>query len=111
MWDWMAGEFTLVEARRVVRAVVGGERWVSISSGSLQIHHEAGESKTDEVSVAEFLPNFEPRVRKALRVLLGEKGEQRVRMGLAKDGSGVGGEYPIHWLNFGVETGRRTGYP
>ncbi|RSH94057.1 glucokinase [Saitozyma podzolica] len=41
-------------------------------------------------SVAEFLPNFEPRVRKALKVLLGEEGEKRVRMGLAKDGSGVG---------------------
>ncbi|RXK39485.1 hexokinase [Tremella mesenterica] len=41
-------------------------------------------------SVAEFLPNFESRVRKALRVLLGEAGEARVRIGMAKDGSGVG---------------------
>lgn len=41
-------------------------------------------------SVAEFLPGFEGRVREALVVLLGEKGEKRVRMGLAKDGSGVG---------------------
>lgn len=41
--------------------------------------------------MAEFLPNFEQRVRKALKVLLGEDGEKRVRMGLAKDGSGVGG--------------------
>lgn len=45
------------------------------------------------ISVAEFLPNFESRVRKALRSLLGEAGEKRVRMGLAKDGSGVGGEF------------------
>lgn len=40
--------------------------------------------------MAEFLPGFEGRVRDALRVLLGEKGASRVRMGLAKDGSGVG---------------------
>jgi hexokinase len=42
--------------------------------------------------VAEFLPGFQDRVREALTVLLGEKGEKRVRMGLAKDGSGVGGQ-------------------
>ena len=42
-------------------------------------------------SVVEFLPNFEPRVRKALATLLGEAGEKRIRMGMAKDGSGVGG--------------------
>ena len=43
-------------------------------------------------SVAEFLPNFQTRVRETLKILLGEAGEKRVRMGLAKDGSGVGGE-------------------
>jgi hypothetical protein len=43
-------------------------------------------------SVAEFLPNFETNVRKALRELLGEEGEKRIKMGMAKDGSGVGGE-------------------
>jgi hexokinase len=43
-------------------------------------------------SVAEFLPGFEGRVRDALKVLLGEDGAKRVRIGLAKDGSGVGGE-------------------
>jgi hypothetical protein len=31
-------------------------------------------------------------VRDALKVLLGEDGAKRVRIGLAKDGSGVGGE-------------------
>lgn len=40
--------------------------------------------------MAEFLPGFEGRVREALKVLLGEKGESRMRIGLAKDGSGVG---------------------
>ncbi|WVQ78326.1 hypothetical protein IAT38_000411 [Cryptococcus sp. DSM 104549] len=41
-------------------------------------------------SVAEFLPRFEDRVRAALKVLLGPEGSARVKMGLAKDGSGVG---------------------
>jgi hexokinase len=46
-------------------------------------------------SVAEFLPFFEERVRVALRDVLGEEGEKRVVIGLAKDGSGVGGKlYP-----------------
>lgn len=42
-------------------------------------------------SVAEFLPEFEGRVRIALKEILGAEGEKRVRIGLAKDGSGVGG--------------------
>lgn len=41
-------------------------------------------------TVAEFLPNFEARMRAALREVLGVEGEQRIKMGLAKDGSGVG---------------------
>jgi hexokinase len=36
-------------------------------------------------------PGFEEHMRKALRVLLGEEVEKQVEMGLAKDGSGVGG--------------------
>jgi hexokinase len=43
-------------------------------------------------SVAEFLPFFEERVRAALRDTIGQDAEQRVTFGLAKDGSGVGGE-------------------
>nr|ODN77343.1 hexokinase [Cryptococcus depauperatus CBS 7841] len=41
-------------------------------------------------SVVEFLPRFNERVRTALEVLLGVEGAARIRMGLAKDGSGVG---------------------
>lgn len=41
-------------------------------------------------SVAEFLPFFEERLRAALKHILGEEGEKRVIIGLAKDGSGVG---------------------
>ncbi|SPO39270.1 probable glucokinase [Pseudozyma flocculosa] len=41
-------------------------------------------------SVIEFYPHFEERMREGLRDLLGEDAERRVKIGLAKDGSGVG---------------------
>lgn len=41
-------------------------------------------------SVAQYLPNFEDHMRVALRKLLGDEGEKRISIGLAKDGSGVG---------------------
>ena len=37
-------------------------------------------------------PGFEELMREALRILLGEEVEKQVEMGLAKDGSGVGGK-------------------
>lgn len=43
-------------------------------------------------SVVEFLPFFQERMREALRDMVGEEAEKRTRFGLAKDGSGVGGE-------------------
>lgn len=43
-------------------------------------------------SLIQFYPNFEPRLRESLRLLIGEEVERRVDIGLAKDGSGVGGE-------------------
>ena len=42
-------------------------------------------------SVAEFLPHFEERLRAALRQTIGDDAEKRIQIGLAKDGSGVGG--------------------
>ncbi|KAF9520373.1 hypothetical protein BS47DRAFT_1370488 [Hydnum rufescens UP504] len=42
-------------------------------------------------SMAEHYPYFEVRVREALRVVLGHEVEQRIKIGMAKDGSGVGG--------------------
>ncbi|KAK8869754.1 hypothetical protein IAR55_000322 [Kwoniella newhampshirensis] len=41
-------------------------------------------------SLAEFLPGFFDRVREALVVVLGKESSDRIKMGLAKDGSGVG---------------------
>lgn len=43
-------------------------------------------------SLVEFYPEFEDHIREALRQIegVGEKGEKRIRIGIAKDGSGVG---------------------
>ena len=43
-------------------------------------------------SLVEYYPGFEEYIREALREIegIGEKGEKRVRIGIAKDGSGVG---------------------
>lgn len=43
-------------------------------------------------SLVEFYPGFENYVREALREIegIGEQGEKRIRIGIAKDGSGVG---------------------
>lgn len=43
-------------------------------------------------SLVEFYPNFEDYIREALREIegIGKHGEKRIRIGIAKDGSGVG---------------------
>ncbi|KAK0874080.1 glucokinase [Friedmanniomyces endolithicus] len=43
-------------------------------------------------SLVEFYPNFEEYIREALREIpqIGVRGERRIRIGIAKDGSGVG---------------------
>jgi hexokinase len=43
-------------------------------------------------SLVEFYPNFEEHIRDALREVpeIGAQGEKRIRIGIAKDGSGVG---------------------
>src|ERR1700690_545802 len=44
-------------------------------------------------SLVENYPNFERTLRESLRALVGKEVEQRVDIGMAKDGSGVGGEF------------------
>ena len=44
-------------------------------------------------SLVQFYPRFDERVRQALKELVGEECESRVQIDLAKDGSGVGGEF------------------
>jgi len=41
-------------------------------------------------SLFEFYPNFEQRLRRSLRILVGQEAEEQVKIGRAKDGSGVG---------------------
>ena len=71
---------------------------VILSTGKMD---ESTEVNVDEESVidigvdgslVEYYPGFEEYIREALREVegIGEKGEKRVRIGIAKDGSGVG---------------------
>ena len=43
-------------------------------------------------SLAEHYPHFETRMRKALRAIVGDEAEKHIEVGMAKDGSGVGGK-------------------
>lgn len=47
-------------------------------------------------SLIQFYPNFEVKLRESLCALVGEDVEKRVEIGLAKDGSGVGGKRHRH---------------
>jgi hexokinase len=49
-------------------------------------------SITRERSLVENYPNFEQTLRESLRAVVGQEVEGRVNLGMAKDGSGVGGE-------------------
>lgn len=42
--------------------------------------------------MVQFYPGFEDRLRDALRDIVGEEAEKNVVIGMAKDGSGVGGK-------------------
>jgi hexokinase len=44
-------------------------------------------------SLIEFYPNYEKSLRESLKLLVGEEVERRVDIGMAKDGSGVGGGF------------------
>ena len=62
--------------------------------------------QADAVSLAEFLPNFLDRVREALGIILGEKGGKRIKIGLAKDGSGVGAALTALQAKKALDSGR-----
>jgi hexokinase len=58
-----------------------------------QTEHDKGEGGIGvgvDGSLVEHYPRFEERLREALKVLLGSTAEQRIKIGMAKDGSGVG---------------------
>lgn len=65
---------------------------INPSGGEVEIADEDMIDVGVDGSLVEFYPNFEDHIRAALRGIpeIGEQGEKRIRIGIAKDGSGVG---------------------
>ncbi|KAL9086803.1 MAG: hypothetical protein Q9165_006950 [Trypethelium subeluteriae] len=89
------------EAVKAIASAVGrrAARLSAVAIGAVVLNSEKlSESETEPVdvgvdgSLVEFYPGFEEYIREALREVpeIGEKGEKRIRIGIAKDGSGVG---------------------
>ena len=57
----------------------------------------------------QFYPNFEHVLRESLRSVVGKEAEEKVEIGMAKDGSGVGGL--SYWTVHGVHSNTDTRYP
>lgn len=82
--------------KRAARLSAVAMAGVVLSSGRL--HTTTGNSDEDIIdigvdgSLVEFYPGFEDYMREAFREIkgIGEVGEKRIRIGIAKDGSGVG---------------------
>lgn len=73
---------------------------VAIAATLIQTGYDKRDEKTGTLpvfsigvdgSLVELYPHFEVRLRQALKDIVGPEVEKRVRLGLAKDGSGVGG--------------------
>lgn len=79
-----------------VGAVVIASDKLKPNTASVPVETEGAGDDTIDVgvdgSLVEFYPNFEQYMREALREIpeIGEAGERRIRIGIAKDGSGVG---------------------
>lgn len=74
-----------------------GARFSAAAIAAVFLQMNMDKSKEDfpvgvDGSLVEFYPRFDERVRTALREVIGKEAEQRVQIGLAKDGSGVGGK-------------------
>ena len=93
------------EAVKTLVSAIGkrSARLSAVAIGAVVIntgHHISRSSNPEEDlvdigvdgSLVEYYPGFEDCIREALREIpeLGEKGEKRIRIGIAKDGSGVG---------------------
>ena len=53
-------------------------------------------------SLIQHYPNFNARLRDSVRELVGKEVEEKLEIGLAKDGSGVGGTLRFVWFEGGV---------
>jgi len=70
------------------------------TEGKTAFLHETREVMTKFLtSLIEHYPNFGNILRESLRKIVGEGVEKRVEIGLAKDGSGVGGELYIIYFS------------
>lgn len=87
------------EAVKILVHAIGkrAARLSAVALAAVLIH--TGKLETDDIvdigvdgSVVEFYPNFEGYIREALREIpqVGAAGEKKVRIGISKDGSGVG---------------------
>jgi len=81
-----------------IAAVIKQVRWSPSSAGKDEVAGEEFNVGVDG-SLCEFYPGFEARIRHALKSMVGEASEKKVIIGLAKDGSGIGGELSIVLLN------------
>jgi len=87
----------MLVARRAAALSACGVAAVLIQARYAQLGGASGEKPLDNTidigvdgSLVEFYPGFETMLREALVEIVGKKVEQAVRIGLAKDGSGVG---------------------
>jgi hexokinase len=81
---------------------------VAVQTGHARLGADANHSfdaKTGKVAVGvdgsliQFYPNFEAHLRESLRALVGPEVEKATEIGMAKDGSGVGGAFmSVMWL-------------
>ena len=89
------------EAVKAIASAIGcrAARLSAVAIGAVVLNsNKLAESEAEPVdigvdgSLVEFYPGFEEEIRTALREVpeIGSQGEKRIRIGIAKDGSGVG---------------------
>jgi hexokinase len=86
----------IIETGRLGTSTLTGTKTTEQKENVLPARDEVAEEDVIDVgvdgSLVEFYPDFEKYIREALREVpeIGAEGERRVRIGIAKDGSGVG---------------------
>lgn len=89
-------EIAAAVGKRAARLSAVAIAGVVINTGRLNTSTGVTEEDVIDVgvdgSLVEFYPNFEAHIRQAFREIpeIGDAGEKRIRIGIAKDGSGVG---------------------
>lgn len=86
------------ETVKLIASAIGkrAARLAAVAIAAVVLQTDALKHETVDVgvdgSLVEFYPNFEDYIREALREIegIGKEGEQKIMIGIAKDGSGVG---------------------